>query len=378
MKKAILVSLVLAAVLAVAVDSHADGKRYKRLSAGTFEMKSKSGIEYILGVPRGYNPSKGAPMILCLHGDGQFRDMNDFKNVWSTMVASATGAGFVCIAPKATGQNWAGQTKSLLALVDEVGETVNFRVRECIVIGHSSGASVAYQLALEDQKRFSAFGSMGGRLRIDQEAVKKAGNLGAYLFHFKGDTTVASSFSKTASEQLKAAGATVEFTEQQGGEHAIDYCVPAASKVMIPWFTQWVKKKARALADPGNDNNLPWGTTVGFFENLKDNMKLGLVYLYSDKDKEDKTAMWLRWEVFLDKDFQEAVSDFQCIKLDYTNESYDEILKELKVKDCALLIVDRDKEVVKKYTRPTDLDKLLKDIEKLKEQLEKEKEKEDK
>ena len=61
MKKAILVSLILAAALAVAVDSHAGGKRYKRLSAGTFEMKSKSGIEYVLGIPRGYNPSKGAP-----------------------------------------------------------------------------------------------------------------------------------------------------------------------------------------------------------------------------------------------------------------------------------------------------------------------------
>ncbi len=364
MKKVIALCLAGAIVLAALSMLQADEKKYKRMPSGTFTLKSKGGIDFTLAVPKGYHPGKGAPFLLCLHGDGKFNGINDIKGVWSTMTTAGAGAGFICCAPKSPGQNWVGQTRALTGLIEELEDKYRFRIREYIAVGHSSGASAAYQMALSDNMRFSAFGSMAGRLQIDQEKVKKAGNLGAYLFHFAGDTGVDPSHSRTAAKALKDAGATVEHKEQPGGGHAIDYCVPAASKLMIPWFATWVKKKARTLTDPGADRNLPWGTVLGFFLKLKDEGKVGLVYTYSPKDKENKTAMWLRWEVFPSEKFKEAAGKFLCIKLDYSNDSYKETAKALKAKSCMLLVVDKNKKVVKKITKPITMKKLLKDLEK--------------
>lgn len=370
MKRILVFCLAVLVILAFASTLHADKKKYKRMPSGTFTLKSKDGIDFVLGVPAGYNPSKGAPFMLCLHGDG-IRDANDNKNVWSGWVATALSAGFVVCAPKSPGQNWAGGTNGLMGLVTELEDKYKFNVREYAVLGHSSGASIAFQVMLTDPKRFSAFGSMGGRLQVNQEQVKKAGNVGAYIFHFSGDPIVAVNFGKTAADQLKAAGVTVEYKEQQMNSHAVEHYLGAGSKVMIPWMLQWVKKKARALTDPGDDTNLPWGSTLGFYDKLKQDKKAGLVYLYGPKDKDSKTAIWLRWEVFLDEEFQELAKEFVCMKVDYTNDSYKDAIKDLKVKSCALLVVGADKKVEKKWTKPATMDKLLKDLAKAKEKIEK-------
>jgi len=370
MKKVIALCLVGAVVLAAMGMLLADEKKYKKMPSGTFTLKSKGGIDFVLAVPRGYHPDRGAPFMLCLHGDG-IRDANDNKTVWSGWVSAAVSAGFVVCAPKSPGQNWSGQARALTGLVGELEDKYHFRIREYVTVGHSSGASVAYQVALSDSMRFSAFGSMGGRLQINQEQVKKAGNLGACIFHFSSDNIVPVTHGKNAAEQLKAAGATVEYKEQAMASHAIEHYLAAGSKVIIPWLSQRVKKKARALSDPGDDRNLPWGTVLGFFLKLKDEGKAGLVFTYAPKDKENKTAMWLRWEVFPNEKFQETAKKFLCMKLDYSNDSYKDTAKALKAKSCMLLVVDKNKKVVKKITKPTSMAKLLKDLDKYREKAEK-------
>jgi poly(3-hydroxybutyrate) depolymerase len=379
MRKVVLACLIIALALACAGTLQADKKKtYKKMPSGTFTMKSKGGIEFVLAVPKGYNPKTGAPFLLCLHGDGRFNGINDIKGVWSTMTATGAGKGFVVCAPLASGQNWVGRIRDLTALIEELEDKYKFRIREYMVVGHSSGASVAYQIALSDTMRFSAFGSMGGRLQIDQEKVKKAGSIGAYLFHYANDKIVDPSHSTKAAEALKAAGATVEHKEEPGGGHAIDYCVPAASKTMIPWFAVWIKKKARALKDPGDDKNLAWASTLGFYNKLKEETKAGLVYLYSPKDKENKVAVWLRWDVFPDEEFKELAKEFVCAKVDYSNESYKEFTSELKIKKCTFLVIDEKKKILKKYTKPISLGKLLKDLKKYKEQMDKARKKKEK
>jgi predicted esterase len=372
MRKLLIIGLAALVVLAAATVLEADKKKYKRVQAGTFTLKSKGGIEYILCVPRSYKPDTGAPFMLCIHGDG-IRDVNDNKNVWSAWLSAASSKGFLACAPKSPGQNWAGKTKELIGLVKELEEKFNLRIRESVAVGHSSGASMAYQVVMADTMRFSAFGSMGGRIQVNQEQVKKAGNLGAYIFHFTGDPIVTLGVgNKSIVEPLKTAGATVEYKEQQQNSHAIEHYLAAANPNIIPWMAQWVAKKARALSDPGDDNNIGWGTSLGFYDKLKEEKKAGLVFVYSkEKDKENKTAMWLRWEVFPDEDFKKIASEFICMKVDYTNDAYKDAIKELKVRSCGLLIVDGSKKVAKKWTKPAKLDKLLKDIKKYKEKVEK-------
>ncbi len=372
MKRLLVIGLIAVVVLAAATVLEADKKKYKRMQPGTFTLKSKGGIEYVLCVPKTYKPDSGAPFMLCLHGDG-IRDVNDNKNVWSAWLTAAGSKGFLACAPKSPGQNWAGKTKELINLVKELEEKFNLRTRECIAVGHSSGASIAYQVALADTTRFSAFGSMGGRLQINQEEVKKAGNFGAYIFHFTGDPIVSlGAGNKSVVEPLKAAGATVEYKEQQQNSHAIEHYLAAANPIIIPWMAQWIDKKARALSDPGNDTNINWGSTLGFYDKLKEQKKAGLVFVYSkEKDKEDKTAMWLRWEVFPDEDFKKLASEFVCMKVDYTNDAYKDAIKELKVRSCGLLVVDGSKKTIKKWTKPVKLDKLLSDLKKNKEKVEK-------
>jgi predicted esterase len=381
MKKIVAFCLVLALAVACASTLQADKKKkktYKKMPSGTFTMKSKGGIEFVLAVPKNYNPKNGAPFMLCIHGDVQFRDMNDFKTMWGNWFNDAAAAGFVACAPKASGQNWVGRTRDLMTLIEELEDKYKFNIRKYIAVGHSSGASPAYQIVLSDTMRFSAFGSMGGRLQIDQEKVKKAGNLGAYICHFSGDPIVGVTHGQNAAKALKEAGATVEYKELQGNTHAMNIYIPQASKTMNTWFATWIKKKARALKDPGDDKNLAWGSTLGYYDKLKDETRAGLIYLYSPKDKENKVAMWLRWDVFPDEELKELAKEFICVKLDYSNKNYKDFVKELKVKKCALLIVDSKKKVLKKYTKKTTLDKLLKNLKKYKEQMEKAREKKDK
>jgi poly(3-hydroxybutyrate) depolymerase len=373
MRKLLVICLAAAVVLAAATALEADKKKYKKVSPGTFTLKSKSGIDYVLSVPKSYNPETGAPFMLCIHGDAQFPGgMPDFQNVWSKLVTEASGKGFVVCAPKASGMNWAGKTKDLMGLIGELEEKFNLRIREYIAVGHSSGGGVAYQIALEDTTRFSAFGSLAGRFQVNQEQVKKAGIFGAYVFQLSGDTTVTPAQGKAVADSLKAAGATVEYKEANGPGHAMDYYIPAASPLIVPWFLQWIEKKARALADPGDDTNIAWESTVGYYEKLKEQKKAGLVFVYSkEKDKENKTAMWLRWEVFPDEDFKKLSGEFVCMKVDYTNDAYKDAVKDLKVRSCGLLVVDGSKNADKKWTKPVSLDKLLKDLAKSKEKVEK-------
>ena len=180
MKRLAVIVLALGLVFCLAAALYADKKTYKKMPSGTFTLKSKGGIDFYLGVPKSYNPSKGSPFMLCLHGDG-IRDANDNKTVWSAWVASAVSAGFVVCAPKSPGQNWAGGTRALTGLIEELEDVYKLNIREYVALGHSSGASVAFELALSDNKKFSAFGSMGGRLQVNEEKVKKAGNFGAHL-----------------------------------------------------------------------------------------------------------------------------------------------------------------------------------------------------
>lgn len=381
MKKAVVFCLILALAFTCVSTLQADKEKkkiYKKMPSGTFTMKSKNGIEFVLTVPKNYNYKNGSPFMLCLHGDLQFRDMNDFKTMWGNWFTDAANAGFVCCAPWKKQGNWIACSKDLITMIEELEEKFNFKIREYAAIGHSSGASAAFQVVLSDSMRFSAFGSMGGRLQIDKEKVKKAGSMGAYICHFKGDNIVGVAHGQSAAKELKEAGVDVEYNELQGNTHAMNLYIPQISKTMNKWLAAWIKKKARALKDPGNDNNLAWGSTLGFFDKLKEETKAGLVYLYGPKDKENKVAMWLRWDVFPDEDFKELAKEFNCVKTDYTNKSYEEFVKALKVKKCTLLIVDDKKKVLKKYTKPTSIDKLLKDLKKYKEQMDKAREKKEK
>lgn len=373
MKRACAICIAIVLILAgTAAMLQAGGKKYKRMAPGTFVLKSKAGIDYVLTVPKSYNPKTGAPFMLCIHGDAGFRDMNDFKGVWSGWMNTAGTLGFVCCAPKAPSRNWVGKASSLLRLVDELKERFNLRVREHVAVGHSSGATAAFQIALADPLRFSAFGSMGGRLQVNQQKVKQAKNMGAFLSHITGDNVVPPSASKQAADALKAAGVTVKHEEMAGQGHAMEYYLNCASASMIKWLVNWVKNKARLLTDPGDDTNLTWEGTEGFFEKLKEEKKAGLVYLYSKKkDRKSKTAQWLRWEVFPNDDFKELAGELICVKVEYDSDENKDFVKALRVKSCALLVVNASKKVVKKYTKPRDMSKFLKEVKKAKEKVEK-------
>ncbi len=140
--------------------------------------------EYILRVPKGYQPGKAAPVVFALHG------------LWGNMNAFALGTGiedladkegFICVIPNGTptsGRGWntgflelAGTPKDVQFIgdiLDKVEKEFTTDKKRTFVFGHSNGAMMSYYLGGVMSDRFAAVAGVAGTVGIPgaQGAVK--------------------------------------------------------------------------------------------------------------------------------------------------------------------------------------------------------------
>jgi polyhydroxybutyrate depolymerase len=186
-------------------------------------MMGEQKREYLVHIPKGYDPKKLAPVVLALHG----ALMNGPMMVgFSGLNKTSDDAGFVLVYPSGTGAGpfltwnaggFGGKTSKGKAddvafigkLLDDLATVVKVDDKRVFACGISNGAMMCYRLAAELSDRIAAIAPVAGTIAIDESKPKRP----VSIIHFHGTkdnlvpfetTTGKSSFKlKGAEESVK-------------------------------------------------------------------------------------------------------------------------------------------------------------------------------
>jgi polyhydroxybutyrate depolymerase len=166
---------------------------------GRFKLAIKSGdFERVahIQIPAGYKADPKPPLVLMLHGAGGTGTGALDKDGWSV---KADKEGFIAVAPDGLPAQarsspnfftnpaiWnSGQLKPrspraaiddvafIRQLLDELKEKVPYDENRVFCAGHSNGGGMTFRLAAELSERFTAIGTVAGRLDLADPKPKK-------------------------------------------------------------------------------------------------------------------------------------------------------------------------------------------------------------
>lgn len=174
-----------------------------------------SELDYLLHLPTGYSPKKGArwPLILFLHGSGE-RGKNlarVARHGPPKLAKDNPQFPFVLVSPQCpSGQTW--DDESLLGLVDEIAARHRIDESRIYLTGLSMGGYGVWSLGLKYPKRFAAIAPIcgGGNVlsivlatRINHTALQR---LPVWAFHGARDELVPPGESERMVEALHHSG----------------------------------------------------------------------------------------------------------------------------------------------------------------------------
>lgn len=190
------------------------------------EFESTGGIKltYQFMQPAGYDQEKAYPLVLCLHGRG------GHTTAAETLAKEALREAYPCfvVAPSVGKKyRWASPTKrddgvtdavpAALEIVDAVMKEFSVDPARVYVTGQSMGGYGSFGAVAARPELFAAAVPVcGGWAERDAESMK---GTAFWVFHGDADPTVPVDGSRRMVEALKAAGATVEYTEYPGVGH---------------------------------------------------------------------------------------------------------------------------------------------------------------
>lgn len=171
-------------------------------------------LRYHLSLPPG--GSRGAPLILFLHGTGGVRA------VWNRWATVAQSRGYIVCMPVASG-NGAGDPKSgnrgndsarrwaeadiakLCKLSQKLVQSLGADPSRVYLFGYSNGAFFAQETGLRNPQLFSAVVSIGGGCNVFQ-FPPGAADVGVYMIHGTADRAVPVEVARKSVQRLKNAG----------------------------------------------------------------------------------------------------------------------------------------------------------------------------
>ncbi|MEX2381632.1 MAG: prolyl oligopeptidase family serine peptidase [Opitutales bacterium] len=174
-------------------------------------------IDYLLFVPRDYDPAKGEkwPMILFLHGAGERGSDLDRVTVHGPpkIVKENPDFPFVLVSPQCPeGETW--NIEVLVALLDKVIEQNTVDPARIYLTGMSMGGFGAWELGLTHPEKFAAIAPVcgGGNAILlalhSPERAEAMRTLPVWAFHGANDAVVPLSESERMIEGLRRYGAT--------------------------------------------------------------------------------------------------------------------------------------------------------------------------
>lgn len=173
-------------LISLAADPIGVGDHHREMIVADLERN------YLIHVPKGYDPKKPAPVVLALHGAA----MNGSMMVWfSGLNKKSDEAGFIVVYPSGAGTFWnAGGIQGKLAegraddvafigkVLDDVATVLTVDEKRIYACGMSNGAMMCYRLAAEMSDRVAAIAPVAGTIAIEESKPKRP----VPVIHFHG------------------------------------------------------------------------------------------------------------------------------------------------------------------------------------------------
>ena len=153
--------------------------------------------EYLLYVPRSYNPAKPAPLIISMHGAGGWPVLQMELTEWNKL---ADREGFIVVYPSGLGgagpRVWhVGQNPGLTKDVRYISELIDkleasYRIDPARIYanGFSNGGGMAFVLSCTLADRIAAVGMMGAAQTLPWSWCKERRAVPMIAFHGTGDS----------------------------------------------------------------------------------------------------------------------------------------------------------------------------------------------
>ncbi len=209
----------------------------------TLEIRheSRSGYDYLLRLPPGYNAFSGKrPLLIYLHGAGEIgKDIAELKksdpSVWSHNYVERKDYPFITVTPVTVIHGW--NPKRLKILVEELLlNRDRFAIDETRVYltGYSMGGFGTFETAENFPELFAAIVPVAGGGNKDES--KRLKSMPIWAFHGDKDTAVPYSCSKKMIDAIEKSGNEhVRLTTYHGAGHGIVIDVYRNPK-LYQWF----------------------------------------------------------------------------------------------------------------------------------------------
>lgn len=194
---------------------------------------------YRLLVPEGYDPAKGAPLVVALHGMGG--NENDMIQGYSSVfVQEAQKRGFLMATPKGRGpaSMYRGEAEQdVMDVLADVKKHYKVDEKRIYLTGHSMGGFGTWSIAMKYPEVWTALAPIAGGGNPQQ--VDTIAKIPQYVVHGDADGTVPVRSSRMMVDALKRVNAPVKYIEVPGGDHT--QFVPAQIPALFEWLAQQVK-----------------------------------------------------------------------------------------------------------------------------------------
>lgn len=255
--------MLLGVVLGVAVA----GVSAQRLETGflnrTVTVKG-SEYRYVVYVPRGFTRARKWPVILQLHGGGEYGN-DGLKHTEGGLARAIRNNperfSAIVVFPQAHADGTPGWQleggQAALAGLDKTLREFNGDVKRVVLTGYSAGANGTWSIAMRYPERFAAIAPICGFVAefkgrtsgIDYPSLaranggdvfsyiaKRVSSLRIWIFHGDADVSVDVEVSRKMNAVLKSLGANVQYTEFAGVDHNGAVNTAFARADLIDWM----------------------------------------------------------------------------------------------------------------------------------------------
>jgi len=193
--------------------------------------------EYSLYVPENYTPQQRWPLIVCLHGG--YGQGNEY--IW-TWLRPAKSKGYLLLSPKSIGPTWSVlqpplDTRSIQAMMKEVGDTYNVDRERVYLSGLSDGGTFSYIFGLASSEQFAGIAPIAGDFHPMMDPLlrqKKGIDTPLLVVHGVHDKIFPIETARQACQLFERIGYKVAYQELPDWGHAYPYKIN--EQIVLPWF----------------------------------------------------------------------------------------------------------------------------------------------
>lgn len=149
---------------------------------------------YLLHVPKGYQPGKPTPLVICLHGFSEWpahvmniSGWNEVADEYGFLVVYPRGRGFplrwFCNGRPGDDRKGAEDVQFIADLLDQLHQRHNIDPSRVYANGLSNGGGMSFLLACKLSDRIAAIGSVAGAYLFPQTEWTAPRRVPAILFH---------------------------------------------------------------------------------------------------------------------------------------------------------------------------------------------------